>query len=258
MVEAPLPSTSRSGADADETTPLLSGDTEVLPDAAERDPPEGQTDAPPRRPNSWGLIGASWILLAASCITLLLLVATYAIAIVARPEGFWLPWQLDESGKLALLVSFVSICLASINLARFSRPTALSAPSPSIVAALMNLVVLVPAFLLSTTALTELNDSLGYNKPSCTDHDDGRIQRCEELLGIFMVVLFVAYACLAVLGWVVIPGFIILWTTKTRVLYAQGESWRSWSIPSGQLSLEVTIKFLRQPPDGESRGVTST
>ncbi|KAH6641038.1 hypothetical protein F5144DRAFT_120377 [Chaetomium tenue] len=211
--------------------------------ATERTPllPQNQSNLrPPTRPVSRAVIVGHWVTALGGILVLILAAAGYAINEFS-PRAYYLNWAIRDNFHNTFFAGILSASWAITNLVRVRRIGMLmSALVAAIIhAGLAVFLVLMP--LPGADALLQVQPCRLYNG----ERDDERLRTCKQWAAKFHILLWTYLIVAFLLGFAHAALFVSSCLSPFRNL-----SWRpdlsNWSVPTGQLSVEFNVKFLRQ------------
>ncbi|KAK4443513.1 hypothetical protein QBC34DRAFT_202048 [Podospora aff. communis PSN243] len=222
--------TGTAGPAATESTPLL--------------PRPASDDASPPRPVPRWVRISHWaaavdgLIIAALCFTIVIIEEYY------RPRMYSLPWGVKEWVMPNIFFGLISTAWAASSLVRIWRMGELM---PPLVASLVH------AFLGGMLLVTFTNGAVEvlHDRQRCRWYgpvDPIREHECDVWAAKFVVLLWVYLGAVFVLGVVHAALFVFTCAGPFRGI-AWRESLRSWKFPTGQFTVEFTVKFLRQDRD---------
>ncbi|KAK3295067.1 uncharacterized protein B0H64DRAFT_402516 [Chaetomium fimeti] len=218
--------------------------------ATERTPLLPQNGSrPPTRPVPRAVIAGHWVTALGGILAISLAVAVYAINQYNSPRVYHLIWTIQDNISPTLFAGILSASWAIGNLVRVRRVGVLM---PALVAAIIH------AGLAMFFVMTSIQaaDTLLQVRP-CRVYgdvgDDERFLRCEQWAAKFHILLWTYLASAFLLGCAHAVLFVSSCASPFR-----DPSWRrnlsTWRFPTGQLTVEFTVKFLRQEqPSGAAQ-----
>lgn len=206
-------------AAVDESTPFLSSD---------------HRPATPSSPKTIHIVTA--LALTFSILALVSLFAT-AVAQQAGPVSFNLPWSTKEGMNGVVAPAIFSLLFSAYNLRRLRSN---NRPAPPL--ALNLLVDVAIAFFAINYGAGGLSGLLDGQGGWCS-YPGGDYALCER--GSLAVKVLAGMA----VGMGVVFGamHLVLFCVRCRIAFSSGLGRSPWALPVGQLKLEVSIKFLREP-----------
>ncbi|KAH6844693.1 hypothetical protein B0I37DRAFT_166991 [Chaetomium sp. MPI-CAGE-AT-0009] len=196
---------------------------------------------PPSRPVPRAVIVGHWVTALGGILTTSLAVAVYAISQYNLPQLYYLFWRIRDSVSPTIFAGILSTSWAIANLVRVRRIGVLM---PALIAAIIHgglAVFLVLTPLQAADTLLQVHPCRTYGRVE----DDERLRRCEQWAAKFHILLWTYLTSAFFLGIAHAALFVSSCSSTFR-----DASWRrnrsTWRFPTGQLTFEFTVKFLRQ------------
>ncbi|KAK0648428.1 hypothetical protein B0T16DRAFT_408182 [Cercophora newfieldiana] len=226
-----------------------------LPAATEATPLLPRSDAtvtPPPPVPRLVLIG-HWITAIGGPIVAALAIAIFIIVQFHSPPRYHLPYGIQDFVIQMIFAGFLSTIWATASIFRVRQ---LGLLMPPLVAVIMHGVLAVWSAVTSIQGMISLARNSQCYDWGYPDPDD--TLRCWEFASRISVLLWVYLGAVLVIG--LVHTALLIFTCSVPF---RGVSWReslnSWKFPTGQLTVEFTIKFLRQehslPPPVPSQNV---
>ncbi|KAM7186268.1 hypothetical protein V8F20_011473 [Naviculisporaceae sp. PSN 640] len=263
---SPVPATSidtpyRDDPNDVESTPLLIGEEAVASrpqqaaadeeqaTTATRSPEDGSSPDGTRRQFNYIRFHRATLILAA--IVLVILIAFLVFAVVGEHIGFHFPGHFEEIVLKALIWSLITVAWAGTSLYHNLKQR------PLFPHAWGTVVHGILGFFIFKTAASSIYVLDGYYPGGrCWGYpDDDRCKILDQVFWSFCIVYFVVLFVLSILHWIL---FTACFTATYRSVLCTNGSEHGFSLPGGQISIEFSIRFLRQdaPPPAPIRGVS--
>jgi hypothetical protein len=197
---------------------------------------------PPTRPVPRAVIVGHWVTALGGILVISLAVAVYAISQCNMPPLYYLFWQIQDNVPPTIFAGILSTSWAVANLVRVRRVGVLmSALIAAIIHGGLALFLVLRPLQAAANTLLEVHPCRTYGRVG----DDERLRRCEQWVAKFHILLWTYLTSAFLLG--IAHTALFVYSCSSTFHDA---SWRrnrsTWRFPTGQLTFEFTVKFLRQ------------